>query len=1383
MSIEEEKSFPRGGVVSINKKRKRVEGEAEEREVKDFPSKKKKNAQSQNLFGNSSGGDEKVGKSKTKGNKKKNKSTKSSNAEDKKEDDSEIKVVHVGGLTYSTLSPGMKVLGVVYSVEQYQVKLSLPGYLSASLPITKISKIYNDLLVQIAQKSSSDELRVPQLEDMLPKGTVLPITISSVDKTEEGRYIVKVSAEPDLNLISLNHLNIGTRLSGIISSVQDHGYIVDIGLNGVRAFLKSKKEKLVVGQIIYANVSAKDEVANTVSLSLKKKSVVVNPSSLHSLIPGMRINVQFKKKLKGGFSVSFGDLEGIVPFPHYAVDQEFVEGEELEASVLYVAPIVNTVYLSLKENVFTGGVNTLINPVKTGELVQNCTVLSVSPKGIFLKKVIKGEKMIIFVNPFEALDGPKNLNILKSTYPLKSKVKLVRLIQLDMMSLVYIGSLKKDMIDNGLISPKSLNVGDHVVAKIKAFKEKGVCVVLGRLNGFIRNMHLTSIPLKNPELKFTAGSKIKCRVLTLPGANNKKGITLTAKPVLVKTEYTIVDSYDPKFLNIETKGMVVQVKNNGLLIELFGGTKGWVTKDEVSSDPVEYIDKMFHPGQVLKCKVKKIDEQKEKMVLSLRLLNNNKPKSKKEIAKMSLLNIGGKYSCRVTSVDPNGLSVQVIQGKGVDKTVSGFIPTNHLTDNIFLANCIKQSYSVGDEIKEALFLMHDAIPVLTLKRSFLSYDASSINSFEDIHLGLVVPAVVDKIHKIGPSVTFPVTKSTMKTETIPLRSLADFFIEDINDILSVHSSILIKIIDKKEEDKSLVISSKMSVLSINEEVSLVLGLIEEIKLIRKGVKGPLKSYEPGMVLSAKFVERNGFGIMVSVGKTRGVITNTNLHNDFDEQSPIPVVVLFVDYEMDVLELTNKIDIVSDLTLVKEKPLRVDQYVQAKPIWSRDEFHYVLMMVVSPVKYKGRLLKVASRRNINDWKGKFDELSIEKTYNVQIKDRIDAIAVIDDPKLQKIKDKIRKRKADKNVDTTILKKIKIPEPKIQEVVEPSAVNEVHQMSIDVEDENFNPWGEGPLLKSVDDSNDTDEAKKKKTHLSKSEAKALTKLEKEEIRKTEELVINGEEIEPKSVDDFEKIVLANPDSSLHWIQYIAFHANKGEMKEARLIIKRAIEKIHFREEEERLNVYIAWFNLEESISSEDEVETLLKEILKYNNEYKVYNRVSLIYSQSGKIKKAEELYKTMARKYGKEIEVWSKLGRHYFESVKNLKEARFTLQRALQHLDKKHHVEVTVKFAQMEFKYGEIERGKTIFETILSNYPKRIDLWNVYADTLVKAEEIQATRDLFERMITLNLQPKKMKAIFKKYIDFETLQNDDFKVDRIKKKALEYVESKVGALDTD
>jgi len=37
-------------------------------------------------------------------------------------------------------------------------------------------------------------------------------------------------------------------------------------------------------------------------------------------------------------------------------------------------------------------------------------------------------------------------------------------------------------------------------------------------------------------------------------------------------------------------------------------------------------------------------------------------------------------------------------------------------------------------------------------------------------------------------------------------------------------------------------------------------------------------------------------------------------------------------------------------------------------------------------------------------------------------------------------------------------------------------------------------------------------------------------------------------------------------------------------------------------------------------------------------------------------------------------------------------------------------LTSKFAQMEFKYGSVERGRTIFENILATYPKRIDQVN-------------------------------------------------------------------------
>ena len=108
-------------------------------------------------------------------------------------------------------------------------------------------------------------------------------------------------------------------------------------------------------------------------------------------------------------------------------------------------------------------------------------------------------------------------------------------------------------------------------------------------------------------------------------------------------------------------------------------------------------------------------------------------------------------------------------------------------------------------------------------------------------------------------------------------------------------------------------------------------------------------------------------------------------------------------------------------------------------------------------------------------------------------------------------------------------------------------------------------------------------------------------------------------------------------------------------------------------------------------------------------------------------------------------------------------------------------ITSKFGQLEFKLGEIERAKTIFETILGNYPRRTDLWSIYVDMLVKVSELEGARTILERMILLNLQPKKMKFFFKKYLEFEQNHGDQQKVDRIRKKALEYVESKVGAAD--
>lgn len=65
------------------------------------------------------------------------------------------------------------------------------------------------------------------------------------------------------------------------------------------------------------------------------------------------------------------------------------------------------------------------------------------------------------------------------------------------------------------------------------------------------------------------------------------------------------------------------------------------------------------------------------------------------------------------------------------------------------------------------------------------------------------------------------------------------------------------------------------------------------------------------------------------------------------------------------------------------------------------------------------------------------------------------------------------------------------------------------------------------------------------------------------------------------------------------------------------------------------------------------------------------------------------------------------------------------------------------AVLEFRHGEAERGKTLFEGLVDRYPKRLDLWNVYIDQMAKVQDIQGVRGLFSRALEQKLTAKKAK----------------------------------------
>lgn len=123
----------------------------------------------------------------------------------------------------------------------------------------------------------------------------------------------------------------------------------------------------------------------------------------------------------------------------------------------------------------------------------------------------------------------------------------------------------------------------------------------------------------------------------------------------------------------------------------------------------------------------------------------------------------------------------------------------------------------------------------------------------------------------------------------------------------------------------------------------------------------------------------------------------------------------------------------------------------------------------------------------------------------------------------------------------------------------------------------------------------------------------------------------------------------------------------------------------------------------------------------------------------------------------------------------KAAKEQLTRSLQSLSSHKHLEVALRFAISEFEVGSVDRGRVLFEELITSYPKKTDIWNIYVDKEIKVGNLEAARHLFQRMITLKVSSKVMKSIFKKYLAFETQYGNEMSQDAVKQQAKVFVAS--------
>jgi len=321
-----------------------------------------------------------------------------------------------------------------------------------------------------------------------------------------------------------------------------------------------------------------------------------------------------------------------------------------------------------------------------------------------------------------------------------------------------------------------------------------------------------------------------------------------------------------------------------------------------------------------------------------------------------------------------------------------------------------------------------------------------------------------------------------------------------------------------------------------------------------------------------------------------------------------------------------------------------------------------------------------------------------------------------------------------------------------------------------------------VSSSDEEADEDEADEKK-RLSKRQKKAKKLAEEKELQQREADNADGQWADnPQSVEDFERLLLTQGDTSIVWIRYMAFHLKMSDLERARQVAERAVKHVGFAESKERFNAWVAYMNLECTFGTDESADAVFKRAASHNDAKQVYMQLARIHERNKKAELAAKAYEACSKKFPHSKKVWIAFLTFLYQQG-DKEGSRKLLPKSLAALPRRKHPLVVSKAALLEYEYGAPERGRSIFEGLLDSYPKRTDLWSVYLDAHIKAHtppkvaeaDLQEVRSMMERCCTMKLKATKMRFFFKRWLDFEKKWGDAESQELVRTKAREFVES--------
>ena len=1042
-------------------------------------------------------------------------------------------------------------------------------------------------------------------------------------------------------------VNIAEGISGLVPDV----HFADIPL-------KNPEKKFKEGGTVTARVLSIDLERRQMRLTLKKTLLNRDAGiwkSYDQLRPGMQAPGTIINILPSGAVVQFyGSIRGFLPVSEMSESfiqdpkQHFRNGQVVNVNIISVNPAEHRMMVSCKDPLaFNEAQREALRKLQAGEFV-NATVSEKTADEIILELEGSGVKALLSVEHLADGSAQKSLSAAKRIRVGQTLTELLVLSKNGAKRLVRLSS--KPSLVKAASQGNLLREFNHVVEGtefpgfVNNITSSAVFIQFaGNITGLLPKSQLRDELAQTPDFGLRRNQSISATVLSVDYQQEKFILTMKPPPkdgskanannVLSHPVDAVSKTLEDFSFGKLTRAKIVSIKETQLNVELADTVQGRVDVSEIFDTWTDIKDhkyplKAFHKKQVIPVRILGMHDSRNHRflpithrgkapVFELTAKPSNMKSEVLDILTLDKIKVGSEYLVFVNNILADCVWVNL------SPNVRGRIKAMDVSDNVSLLSDLARNFPIGSVLKATV--THVDIENNRLDLSARSGGSSKTISFKDLTVGMVLPGRITKITERQLMVQL----SDAISGPVQLVDLADDFSKANPTEYQKNQTIRVCIKDVDAPNKKIYLSARPSkVLSSSLPVEdRDISSISQVKV---------NDIQRGFI---KNVADNGIFISLSHKVTAYVrisdLSDAYLKDwksDFEVDQLVKGRVIAVNPELNHVQMSLR---QSHLDPNYKAPLgltdlEVGQTVTGK-VRNIQDFG-VFIVVDGSENVSG----LCHRSELSDQKG----ADPRKLYNEG--DAVQAKILKIEPANRRISFGLKasyfstddsddsENLEDGDEDFSGFSRSEDPEDSgddgvvidgvsksggglPSDGVESEGVKSSSTQGLQGLKSNISQgltagfdWT-GTTLAAANDSdvqsdtdNQTSQPKKKRKR-------------KAEIRvdRTGDLDVHG----PRSVADFERLLLGQPNSSVLWLSYMAFQLELNETEEARQIAERALKTINIQEQEEKLNVWVALLNLENTYGSEESLEEVFQRACQYNDSEDIHERLISIHIQTG------------------------------------------------------------------------------------------------------------------------------------------------------------------------